>query len=171
MNNRLLAFVAALSLLAAPAFAQTYNTPTTLSSAVTSPSATSIIVASTTGFVNGYVLYIDREAMTVSSFNATTKVVQVFRGAMGTQGTTHLASAYVIWGLPANFITSDRAQPVMGGGSCTAANWPTYPIVNVQNGNVWLCRPMTSTYQGNGSQWTATNGGNLSYNSVLYTLP
>ncbi len=151
--------------------AQTYNTTTTLSTAVTSRTQTNVTVASTSGFVNGYVLYIDHEAMTVSSFNSTTGVVQVFRGAAGTGSALHSASSVVFWGVPSMFQNGDtdgQGRPTFG--ACTASNYPFLPVINVINGNVYLCRGFGTSAPSNAAQWTMTNSANWTYNSLLKNL-
>lgn len=167
---RSLVAIALLLVFAGHGFAQTYNTTTTLSTAVTARNQTNVTVASTTGFVNGYVLYVDHEAMTISSFNSTTGVVQVFRGAAGTGAALHSASSVVFWGVPSMFQNGDtdgQGRPTFG--ACTATNYPFLPIINVINGNVYLCRAFNSSGI-TPAQWTMTNSANWVYNSLLKNL-
>lgn len=149
----LLAFVAP----ALPVSAQTYLTSTTLSAAVTSTSQTTINVTSATGFTVGYTLYVDGEAMSITSVSGTT--IGVFRGVVGTTARTHASASTVIVGPPPAFTTADP-----GPGSCTVANQAYLPIVNTVNGNVWMCRGVAGVVK-----WTATNSRFLTYNSLLLT--
>lgn len=80
-------------------------TTTTLSSAVTS-TATSIVVASGTGFAAGNLIEIDGELMQVAKQYVSGTTIPVTRGQEGTVQSAHVASANVTTGLP-----SDFAQP------------------------------------------------------------
>lgn len=144
--------VAALVLaLAAPSYSQTTVTSTTLSTAVSSTSANVITVASTTGITAGVGLFVDREAMSVTSVNTTTRQVGVIRGVDGTLGSTHAASATVYVG-PTSGITGQgpfwMSDPPIG--SCTAANEQYSLRINVQNGRIWSCT---------GGQWMNVQDG------------
>ena len=93
-----LSIVVALLLASIPGFGQTTTTSTTLSAAITSDIATSIQVASATGFTAGSTrLYIPGgEAMDVTSVSGTT--IGVRRGVAGTRGTTHQNASTVYVG-------------------------------------------------------------------------
>jgi hypothetical protein len=131
--------------------AQTNLTQTTLASAVTSASATNIIVASATGIsnpsgVSGNVfasptqteLFVDAEAMLVTSVNGT--VVNVVRGASSTSASTHAANA-VVWVAKPN-----QLYTLAPTGSCTAVN-TVNPYINVLTGQQFFCDTGTGNWQ------------------------
>jgi len=167
MRRIVLGLVVALSLVS-PAFAQTYLTSTTNSAAMTS-SATSFTVASATGIAAGGALYVNREYMTVRSVSGT--VVTVTRGQAGTVANAHGASQTVII-IPAaaipTVITLKDPTPIDGVGTCTASEHQYLPVINVGNGNVWLCR-YTAAAQ-TATVWAATNQTLITYNSLLLNL-
>ncbi len=146
--------------LAVPAFAQTNLTQTTLASAITSPGATSIVLASTTG-VSVYTppggnvaglstqteLFVDSEAMLVTAVNG--KVVNVIRGANSTAATTHVSGSVVWVAPPYQMYTS---QP---SGACTAAN-TVNPYINVLTGQLWFCDSVSGNWQNVFSTGTIT---------------
>lgn len=151
--------------------AQVALTQTTISSAVSGPalySGTSVnidqvvFLASVTGIsapaLPGSpvsVIYIGREAMGVFTVNTSLKSVGVFRGYLGTQAAPHPANAMV---LVSNAYSTNQAfggNPVPSGffqadppvdGTCTLANTPTTPWVNVLTGAQWVCSTITSTW-------------------------
>lgn len=111
-------------------------TQTTLSGAMTD-STTSLRVASATnvtaaaGGTTNTLLYIDREALSVTTVNGTT--VNVVRGASGTRASSHSSGAIVLVGRPVWFGETEQ------NGSCTPANVVATPYVNVLSGNQWIC--------------------------------
>ena len=116
------------------AFAQNSFTVTTLSSAITSTSATQFVVASATGFTaNTTSAYIDGELIQVLAVNGTT--ITGRRGASGTRATTHASSSIVRVGNNIYFGGYDKNL----GSSCTAANEVILPWVNVVTGNYFYC--------------------------------
>lgn len=154
-----------------PSFAQTALTQTTLSSAVNGPSVYNgtspsisgqIFLASVTGISAPVlpgtpvsVIYVGREAMGVLAVSTTTTSVTVMRGYLGTQAAPHPSGVTVLISnvystnsafganpVPSGFFSND--PPI--GGSCTAANTPTTPWVNVLTGAQWLCSSITSTW-------------------------
>jgi hypothetical protein len=131
-------------LYASMAFAQGSYTTTTLGAAITSGSATTITVASTSGMSgslggNGWGLYVDREFMRiVVVVNSTT--LQVIRGMAGTRGANHINGA-VVWAGPLNYFTA--AIPT---GACTVANLTVNPIINTSNGQVYDCDSSTTEW-------------------------
>jgi hypothetical protein len=142
-----------------PLAAFTQLTSTTLSTAVTSESATTIVVASATGIaVNTTALFVDWEYMTVSGVSGTT--ITVRRGSGGTRAALHVSGATVLIGNPNAFTSVDPA------GGCTIANVLYQPVVNIRNGNWWLCRGTQGTATGT---WQATNVVNIVYNSTNRT--
>lgn len=153
MKRILFTLVALLTLWAVPTSAQTYLTSTTLSTAVTSVSADTVVVASASTVAVGGYLYVNHEAMQVVSISGTS--IRVARGQQGTAATTHSASATVIVFPVASL---QGALPAFGqrdpAGSCTPGNHRYLPIVNVVSGNVWLCRYVAA---GGARQWAATN--------------
>lgn len=121
------------------AAAQTALTMTTLSAAVSTSSTTSVPLTSATGVVaNSTILLIDSEAMFVNSISG--KIAGVTRGYQGTQANPHISLATVLLGPPAAFYAVDPA------GSCTAANTPYTPYVNIRNATQWLCSTVTNSW-------------------------
>lgn len=145
----------ALILSAVPLSAQTYLTTTTLSSAVTSISADTIVVASATTAVAGGYVYIDHEAMLIISVSGTS--LRVARGQSGTGGATHASAATVIIfplaALTGSLPAFGQADPPYG--TCTPGNQRFLPIVNVVTGNVWLCRYIAAAAVSR--TWASTN--------------
>jgi len=124
--------------------AQTALVQTTLSAAINS-SQTNIVLASVTGLArNTYGIYIDREFMTITAVNTTSRVVSVVRGANGTRGTSHAASTMVLYGVTG--ASSGGFQNYDPYGSCVTAQQQYTPWVNVLNGNQWLCSTVTLTW-------------------------
>lgn len=127
--------------------AQATMTPTTLSSAITSSSATTMVVASTTGFTVGYLAVVDNEAMLITSVNTTSRVIGVRRGSAGTAAGLHAASAPVYVG-PANYFSA--TDPV---GPCTSTAEIALPRVTIARGttpasvSVYNCSGASSTTQ------------------------
>lgn len=126
-------------------------TATSLSSAITSTSATTLRVASATGITaNNTVLYIEDgpggngEAVFVNSVSGT--AIGVTRGYNGTQANMHLSGSVVLAGLPPAFVTVDPS------GSCTAASsyTPTVNILGGANGQVggrqWICSTISASW-------------------------
>lgn len=167
MKRITMALIAVLAL-SAPAWAQTYLTSTTNSAAMNASQST-VIVASATGIAAGGALYVNREYMTVRSVSGTT--ITVARGQAGTVANAHGASQTVII-IPAaavpTVVTSVDPAPVAGVGSCTLTDYQYLPIINVTNGNVWLCR-YTAAAQ-SFRRWAATNEVLVTYNSLLLNL-
>jgi hypothetical protein len=134
MKTRLILLVAVVLMVASLSFGQTALTQTSLAAAVSSSSGTTVRLTSATGVTAGSTLiYVDREAMFVNALNSTT--ASVTRGYAGTRATKHISSAMVLIGPPAAFISYDPA------GGCTAgqALFQFSPVVNINNGNQWLC--------------------------------
>lgn len=144
--------------LAAPSLAQTFLTTTTLSTAVGSPTADTVVLASATTAAAGGVLYIDRELMGIVSVSGTS--VRVTRGQQGTAAAPHGASSIVIIGPAASLQASGpyglssfgQSDPPMG--SCTTAPYRFLPIINVVSGDVWSCRWIGGSAT---KVWAATN--------------
>lgn len=157
--------------LAGACFGQAALTQTTLASAVSGPalySGTSsslsltVTLAACTGIAAPIlpgtptsIIYVDREAMGVFSVNTSTCVLTVNRGYLGTQASPHISGTMVLYGpnyattvalggnpLPSGLFQQDPAY----GSTCTAANTPTTPWVNVLTGAQWLCSAQTGTW-------------------------
>lgn len=158
LMKRILLTLALVLTLAAPSLAQTYLTTTTLSSAVVSTTADTVVLASATNVAVGGVLYVDRELMQVIAVSGTT--IRVTRGQQGTKAAPHGASSTVIVGPVASLQASGpyglasfgQADPPMG--SCTTSAYRYLPIVNVVTGDVWSCRWVGSSTT---KVWAATN--------------
>jgi len=167
MRRIVLALLVALSF-SAPVSAQTYLTSTTLSGAVNA-STNTFVVASASGIAAGGGLYVDREFVTVRAVSGTT--ITVNRGQGGTPANSHGVSRTVIIvpeaAIP-SVITAVDPSGVAGVGTCSAASHRYLPIINVVNGNVWLCR-YTAAAQ-SATVWAATNGTLITYNSLLLNL-
>jgi hypothetical protein len=165
--------LAALFLLdfAASLNAQVSLTQTTLASAVSGPAlyaGTSVqidqvvFLASVTGIsapsLPGSpvsVIYVGREAMGVFTVNTSLKSVGVFRGYLGTQAAPHPSGDMVLVSNVYSTTQAFGANPLPSGffnvdppynGTCTAANTPTTPWVNVLTAAQWLCSTITNTW-------------------------
>lgn len=142
-----------LSLFALPMGAQTIQTSTTLSAAVTSTAATTITVASATGISrNSTSLFfpISGEVMSVNGVSGT--IISVSRGANGTRAYTLANSATVLVLQTGSTVDYDP------GGSCTRGQGLARfsPVVNTVTGNVWVCTSGT---------WAGTNLRPFVFNS------
>lgn len=161
MVRALLALMGVL-LLSVTATAQTYLTTTTLTNAVNATQNT-FVLGSATGLAAGAGLYVDREFVTVRSVSSLT--VTVNRGQSGTVANSHAASATVIL-IPAAAIPTVVSRvdpgPIFGTGGCTVASQPYWPLINVLNGNVWVCR-----WVSNARVFAATNNTLITYGSLI----
>jgi hypothetical protein len=115
-----------------PALGQTSLTTTTLSAAVNA-SSNQVTIASATGVSAGSILFMDREAMRVTSITGT--VANVSRGYSGTMARAHAASTIVYAGAPVRFY----ADEVVPGSVCTAASELYLPHIVLPSGNVYQC--------------------------------
>lgn len=111
-------------------------TQTTLTAAVNDSANTVRVTAATNitaaaGGTSNTLLFIDNEAMSVTSVNGL--VIGVTRGANGTRANAHSNAAVVLAGRPQWFGQVDQS------GACTPANVVASPFVNTTNGNQWLC--------------------------------
>lgn len=116
-------------------------TSTTLSATVDSDD-TSIQVTSATDFAVGSIVFVDKEAMTISSVVGT--VVGVRRGVPTTRSTAHSSGATAFVGTPDLYGTNDPA------GMCTTAAEFVLPFVALDTGTVWNCT---------NSEWIAETSG------------
>lgn len=134
LKNKILSFVAFLALACGSAFGQAAFTVTTLSTALTSTTNSTVVVASASGIsANTSFLYIDRELMQVLAVNGTQLTVQ--RGANVTRATTHAASSIVRSGPATYFGQADQQI----GASCTATALLVQPFVNINTGEWFYC--------------------------------
>lgn len=143
---------------AAPLFAQTAVTSTTLSAALALPTQgnqqTTVALASATGISAptntqpGSMLFVDAEAMRVLTLSGTTATV--IRGQAGSMSGAH-ASGAVVYAGPASttvgtpFVSSDPPLAV-----CASTSEQYTLRINTLNGKIWKC---------NTSVWTVVNGG------------
>jgi hypothetical protein len=104
---------------------------TTLSTAV-GPGDTSILVASTSGLVNGTRLFVDRELMAVAGLGVGT-AVNVIRGVDGTSATPHDSSSLIYIGRADQFYSQD---PV----GAPPEAIPVSPYINVTTGGIWFAQ-------------------------------
>lgn len=94
----------------------------------------------------GQAVFVDHELMTITAIASTT--LTVTRDPYNPA--PHANGAVVYIGPPSAFKTTD---PPLG--SCTASQNPA-PWINVQNGNIWLCRS---------SAWVGGNAAAVYYNT------
>lgn len=138
------------------AHAQVAITSTTLSSAVSTNTQNSVVVASATNVQAGGFLYVDNEQMQVASnYVSGSTTVPVRRGAFG-YVTPHLSGATVyVLPISPNYARTGLINYNLYG-ACTRANEVVLPRINALNGRVFDCF---------GGYWYAKDAG-----VVLYTL-
>lgn len=163
-TSKLLAIIAlavALCMIPQPALAQgTALTATTISSAITSASATQVTLASATGVTiqgnNGQfntVLYIGKELIGVRTLSSGT-TYNVQRGLQGTRPLTYTSGAGVLLGSPTgNFMSADYSAEVVPGTTCVNTNSVTLPHIYLRSGHKLDCIGATGT-----QQWVLTSG-------------
>lgn len=100
-------------------------------------SASTGVQAASTSPVTG--VFVDREYMTITT-NVGGNVWGVKRGVNGVQS-PHASGATVFIGVPGTFDLGPRSRV----GTCTAASFPTLPIINVLTGDLQTC--------GSNGQW------------------
>lgn len=132
--------VAVALLLPTTIFGQATISTTTLAAAVTSINQPWVQLASTTGIVAGYSIYVDRELMAVTSV-ARTPIVDVRRAVAGTAG-AH-ANASLVFSGPSNYFGA--GQPLSG--PCTSTQEIALPRIVVANGDIYDCKGATATTQ------------------------
>jgi len=126
----------------------------TLYSGVSNAYVTFLTIASTTNLVAAVnnvpqsIIYIDREAMAVISFNATTGVVQVTRSYGSTPAQQHKTGSMVLLG---NLNQFNSGSPYGGNwyaanGSCLTLATLSNPFLDIQTGLQWLCSTITGTW-------------------------
>jgi hypothetical protein len=163
----LLAALYALANNPAPLLAQTTTTQTTLSSAVTTGTATTFALTSTSGFTASTLtqatrVVVDGEMATVQSVNTTANTITVSRGTQG-RATPHASGAIVYFGNAGSngpFIAED---PVAGS-TCTSTQYPYLPVVRVDRilggsatSRVWNC--INSTWMRDDGYYFVPPGG------------
>ena len=132
--------LASLLMLAVFAVGQAVPLQTSLSSAVATSTQTTVYPASVTNFAVGNLLYVDNEVMAIKAINTSAVSVTVTRGQSGTAAAPHASGTMVLVGVGAVFQTYDPS------GYCTAATTIAQPLINVRNGNQWLCSSVSNTW-------------------------
>ena len=154
MNKKILSILIAGALLLLvsfqPAYAQTTLTSTTLSSAITDTSSRTITVTSATSFSANSLLYIDQEAMVITSVSGT--VISVVRGASGTKASTHPSGATIFVGVQYFFSSTGRS------GSCTSTSEVVLPVLDVSTGRIYNCIA---------SMWVSSQAQEISFGDGL----
>lgn len=130
-----------------PVFAQTTVTQTTLNGAVSAPSqgvpATTIVLTSATGVAGptasqpGSELFVDQEAMLVTSISGT--VAQVIRGYDSSPTSPHNSGAIVYAGPTAGITGSPYVFTDPAIGPCTSGNELYSLRINTRTGRLWQC--------------------------------
>lgn len=130
-----------------PAFAQTTVTQTTLNGAVSAPSqgvpATTVTLTSATGVAGptatqpGSELFVDQEAMLVTSISGA--VAQVIRGYDSSPTSAHNSGAIVYVGPTAGISGSPYVFTDPPIGPCTAGNEQYNLRINTRTGRLWQC--------------------------------
>ncbi len=185
MKN-IMKLTAVIALLAASCFAQTYTLPTTtLGAAVTSTSATTITLASTSTMLNqgqanqvNTCLYIDAELFgVISVVNSTTVTVQQRGRGCGALGlssrpTTHANGATVYFAITQTYGTVTIPAPSLIGknvslasedlGSCTASAELVLPKIYIFSGQFFDCL---------GGHWVQTNAPGIPFLGATVTVP
>jgi hypothetical protein len=137
---------------ATSAFAQSAPTRTTLSSAISTPQQTQIVVASATGIAASsstspaMFLMVDHELLAVRSISGTTATV--VRGQGGSVATQHKSGETVIVGAGATWSPNSTGSGSSGvflgtnaqpRGACTRANQQYLPLINLGNATTYNC--------------------------------
>ena len=138
--------------------AQTLASSTTLSAAITD-SATSMTVASATGFTVGNKALIDNEVVAITSVSGTVIGIRRAVGAMPASG--HASGNTVITGASNHFYSRDpdyKAACDRGTATSPDDNATYLPWINDQTGVVWNCRQT--------DVWWGTTLMPLTYNSL-----
>lgn len=154
--KKILAALGLILALALPGLTQTATTTTSLSQAVSSASATRIVVASATGFAAGNICYLNREAMRINAVTGTN--IDVMRGQYQTKAAAHPAYS-TIWVGPAGGASPFRFDDPNEGSAVTASTQSYLPQINVRNGKLWSV--VGSTWM-EGNNFTVTTNYGLS---------
>lgn len=137
----------ALLILPVVAFAQTATTTTTTTAALADTSGTVVLLTSATDVNAGGKLFIDRESMDVTSVSGL--AARVRRGMDGTRAMPHISGSLVTVASASQKAGVYRSLQGRGG-TCTRANEPFLPQVDVPAGILWDC-PVGATV------WTPLN--------------
>lgn len=169
--KKTLLFLLIVAALSVPSFAQSVTVQTYLSSAVTSPTGTAIVVNSASNIsassqTQQTYVYFDGELELVTAVNGTTLTI-TRNGQNGTRATTHPSGAVVFFGVGGGLGPFVNVSPFPGT-ACTANQYARLPLVNYANGELSHCR---------NSRWVKTNvlnpaepGGVTTTTSGDYTL-
>lgn len=146
------------------AFGQATLSSTTLSSAITTPSQTTINL-STTSMLSANsqnapqtVLYVDWELMWVTSVIDSTHVL-VQRGKNQTRPFVHASGAKVYWGPPAGNFFSNNPVNAESWGSCLNSNEVSLPKIYVSTGDIFQC--LQTGAAGTAGQWIKISSGTM----------
>jgi hypothetical protein len=169
---RSLIAIAVLMALTGSASAQTYNTTTTLTTAITDRNCTNrtLTVGSTSGWAAGMQFYMDSELFNVNSVPSSTTVV-ASRCVASTPPELHAASSVIFWGPVTMFqvgATDGLGRKLFG--RCTVTDYAYLPLIDILTGNVYLCRAFGTAAPNTSAQWTWTNNQLGTYNSLLKNL-
>lgn len=169
--NRIATILVLLAGLAGACFGQTALTQTTISAAINGPSyysgtsanfSQTVTLAACTGIAApilpgtpSSIIYVDREALGVLSWNTSTCSGVVLRGYLSTQAAPHVSGDMALFGPNYAVTLAQGGNPVPNGffqqdppagGSCTPSGTPTTPWVNVLTGAQWLCGTISKTW-------------------------
>ena len=137
--------------------AQTYMTRTTLSAAINNSQAT-ITVASGTNFTAGNWVWVNDEAMQISSVSGTS--IRVIRGVLGTRAQAQASGDAAFTGSGNHF---QQVDPETGEACSEGTGQALYlPWVNVQRAILWQCYS---------SAWRGARAAILVESSTPTTLP
>lgn len=150
MKNLKSTLISIMALLAAvcvshPAYAQLATTNTTLSAAIAANTTTQWCVASATNIsvpsaaATGTYLFVDKEAVQVTSAGSSATCFNVKRGQLGTSASFSHSSGAVVWVGNVATGTGDNSHPFSGGvlttnvpsGSCVATAQYSLPVIVV----------------------------------------
>lgn len=162
--------------LSAACFAQATLSSTTLGAAITSASATTITLASTSTMLSAgpanqvnTVIYVDKEYMRVTTvIDSTHLLVQRHAGVgWGGRSATHASGATVyfantVGSIPADSYFSNGSTNSEATGSCTATSELALPKIYVFSSNAYDCL---------GGQWVQTNSPGRPVLGSTVTMP
>lgn len=131
LTRRLAGLLIGLALTVGVASAQTTINSTTLSAAVTK-TQNFVQLTSTSTVAVGDILFVDREAMVVTTVPSSGTTIYVRRGSAGLVS-AHASGATIYTGTPDRFSRVDVA------GSCSATDGLFTPHINISAGNIFLC--------------------------------
>lgn len=118
-------------------FAQTNLTVAVTTPTSTQPATTTVYVKATGSMAVGWVLFVDTEAMQVTSVGTTVTnggyAIRVIRGSNGTVAQPHTKGA-VVWSAPGNYYSG-----ITPFGACTSTQTQVQPVMNTSNGVLSRC--------------------------------